>query len=420
MKKAMAVLIAVMILVSVFACKPKESVDTSNTVTTLTTDEESKESETTTENTETTKKESVAVYQLSSDFCDMPSRIIFANYARMDYYSKATDEIFILCFDPLCEHGIDCLSNKFYETGLINTQNLDYCKYNQRIYILRGENLFSFAFDGSDLRNEYSYGESGKTFGRAGMIYLSCNVIQYLSVVGKFVVMYHENPDNGLLELAQYDVDSHEMTDLWELLGLNSCGCVGYVPCEDKIVFSITREGAYETYIYDLYEKTSTMISNDPIADLGLYYGDCIYYYSRANDESGRVGSVMKYDMSTGETNKLFDTDKSLEIIAVANDYVYFVPMDKKLVYKSDNGEEHYSYKSQLSRISVDGGDVQLVSAFEEYDIRQVFFLDENRALVACDFMGPPPPAGSESRIYLAEIDEKGVFTSIVLLEPEW
>lgn len=418
MKKISLILMLSFLLICVISCK-SDILGTTEVVSTVdTTELVSKDSITTetvtTETTEFEKKEDCFSYPLSNKFIETPSRIVFPHTSIMNYYSKTTGEAYLLCFDPLCNHSYDCLSMSFYQTGLIESENFGYCVYNQRLYFLRGENLFSLGIDGSDLRNELSYGDSGKYFGKEGLMYVKFRALQYLSIYDKFVVFLHENPESGILELMAYDVTNSQLTNISEEQEINTYSFMQYVMCGNRIVFSILKDKLYEIYSYDLNDKNCKQIpTNGGLIDMKLFDGNYIYGVSSSVINDKRVSSILRVDIDNGECSTILNCDtRRIVLIAVSSEYVYFVPEDVVLLTQfSDQGEYQSSF-SKLSRLSKTDGSVQLINSDTRYDIESVFFF-EDKVLMSNYDQGPAAPNGTNHRLFIANVDENGNIVDI-------
>ena len=149
-----------------------ESTQTSGTTSAT---QESLSSETTTEKTEIPEipkgyeipvaLQDKIIQKGNPTFIELPSRILFSHYLNsgkwvgdryqidsgryLSYYSKADGEVYINCFDPLCEHE-DCSAN-----GGAMGPNSFFIR--NRFYMLinyEGQ-MLSFNFDGTDTKVEY-------------------------------------------------------------------------------------------------------------------------------------------------------------------------------------------------------------------------------------------------------------------------
>ena len=99
-------------------------------------------------------------------FIETPSRILFESTTGDGmytfYYSKADGKAYVYCFDPLCDHaGEKCLAHPRRERGREEVNLPEFTFWctafiNNRFYtVTRHGQIYSFGFDGSDLKIEY-------------------------------------------------------------------------------------------------------------------------------------------------------------------------------------------------------------------------------------------------------------------------
>ena len=101
-----------------------------------------------------------AWYPIDSGMTETPTRVL-ASSIRLYYYNKLDGQWYAFCFDPLCTHQTEeCLAYRLARS-LVCGQNIEYSDYNGRLYVLRGQKIYSLRSDGSDVRLECSFGERG-------------------------------------------------------------------------------------------------------------------------------------------------------------------------------------------------------------------------------------------------------------------
>ena len=104
-------------------------------------------------------------YPLRRDIVDSPTRVLYLENGWLRYYNKLDGGTYPFCFDSLCNHDYFegfCTSNLFVGGSMAG--NLAYSAYDNRFYFLRGHKFCSMSFDGSDVRIEHSFGETGNPY----------------------------------------------------------------------------------------------------------------------------------------------------------------------------------------------------------------------------------------------------------------
>ena len=194
MKKQIAmflVAVSLLMLVSCSTLNPSESV------------------EETTIGTDITPTDTFKAYYPSSDaFSETPTRLLYVQSGIVKYYNKLTGENQIFCFDPLCRHSgpDECIAHKFMmaDSGI---QSIEYCEYDNRFYALRGSQFCSFAFDGSDLKVEYSFGEEGKFGANKHGVYMFGDTAD-LCVYEKYAFFLVLDKERGNFALNRFDIET--------------------------------------------------------------------------------------------------------------------------------------------------------------------------------------------------------------------
>jgi len=310
------------------------------------------------------------------DFIDTPSRILFVNPMSPNYtfyYSKVDGKAYVYCFDPLCSHEGGCLANpqdfksvfSFYldRTFFINNRFYSVTTYGQ---------IYSFAFDGSDIKIEY--GEESYTIdailpdgtreeGNINFNLWSPN----FRVYDKYIYIPIYADENGNPRILRFNTETKEMEDLTEKTG--NC---------------ILPDFFYNGEIYGRefpigdYYKTKLDLSEAELVDsfpvVGQFYGSVFFNfaYERIDSKNGKYLGIKSYDMKTGETKIITNEMLGLEeanqcvVAAVDENYVYFYPYKQILVgtYINTKGQEKKRYKyneGKLYRVKHDGTECTLI-----------------------------------------------------------
>ena len=107
------------------------------------------------------------IRKIQKGMLELPSRVLFEQNISSTspdyifYYSKADGKAYVYCFDPLCDHaGGKCLAYADdLDKNLVRVGLTSMFFINNRFYgATQSGNIFSFAFDGSDLKLEYDSG----------------------------------------------------------------------------------------------------------------------------------------------------------------------------------------------------------------------------------------------------------------------
>ena len=150
-----------------------------------------------------------------SNFIDLPSRILFEESGYVFYYSKADGKAYVYCFDPLCDHSngtcfadpdaagspfVFLLSKTFF--------------INNRFYAVSGNGqIFSYAFDGSDLKIEYE----DETCTPENMNHYLWS--QIYSAYDKYIYIPTNLDENEKYNVLRFNTETKEMENLTEKTG---------------------------------------------------------------------------------------------------------------------------------------------------------------------------------------------------------
>jgi len=325
------------------------------------------------------------------NFIDTPSRILFeytvpGKDEYTFYYSKADGKAYVYCFDPLCDHaGEKCLANP-HELNIWGANLPEFyfrCTFfiNNRFYTMtRHGQIYSFAFDGSDLKIEY---------GPTSFTIEELNALQFTwdenpEVYGKYIYILMNADENGNPHTLRFNTETKEMEDLTEKTG--------------NAIFTYFF---YNEEIYGLDAKLRTWVK----ADLDLkemipieaqpttnqfyrsVFFDCAY--EQIDSKTKKYIGLQSYDMKTGETKIMTNEMLGLEetnrcvVAAVDENYVYFYQYKQILVgtYINAKGQEKKRYKyneGKLYRVKHDGTECTLI-----YDNPNFEF--NSREAVICD-----------------------------------
>ncbi len=293
----------------------------------------------------------------TKNILETPSRIIFdgtgtpQNY--IFYYNKADGKAYVYCCEPFCDHsGEKCLANPYIAGETLTDFELRYTFFiNDRFYTVTpyGQ-IYSFAFDGSDLKIEYGKESYPREENKGYQNIWSPKFNAY----DKYIYIPMRADEEGNPHTLRFNTETKEMEDLTEKTG-------NYV----NVYFFYNGEvyGTDSRYINwfktDLELKKMTPIEAQPTTD--KFYGSL--FFEEAYDDSTdyakiKVVGLRAYDVATGEekifTHEMLGFEDTARYVIVGTDenYVYFYERkstlvgtcidrwgDKKIYYKSNDGK---------------------------------------------------------------------------------
>lgn len=245
------------------------------------------------------------------------NRVYIMQYFKK-YYDIYNQEFYSLCFDPLCEHNtMSCLTQKF-----INMQHCIVNDYNSRIYVARGDNIFSFTIMGSDLRLEVSFSDEGKDLNSLYFL-SSSSSIRNMLYYDNYIFFEHSELDvetnTSYNKLYRYDVDKSSLINLSEVNN-SLYWNLSYVYGDNQIIvfmYGNDLEGKY--YLCDFDGKIIKKLDNF----IGGLIFDGTYFYNHG--EGGH--SIIKTDLE-GNQEIIVQSNFSLYLYDIYDGYVYYNIID--------------------------------------------------------------------------------------------
>ena len=305
------------------------------------------------------------------DFIDTSSRILFVNPISPKYtcyYSKADGKAYVYCFDPLCDHsGEKCLANphQLNNWGANLPEFKFRCTFfiNNRFYTMtRHGQIYSFAFDGSDLQIEY--GPTSYTIEELNTLQFTWDENPY--AYGKYIYIRINADENGNPRTLRFNTETKEMEDLTEKTGN-----------------AIMMRFFYNEEIYGLDAKLRTWVKADldlkkmePIEEqptTSQFYGSVFFdfAYERIDSKTDKYLGIQSYDMKTGETkiitNEMLGLEEANQCVVASVDetYIYFYQYKKVLLGER---ETHWGVQpiskyneGKLYRVKHDGTECTLI-----------------------------------------------------------
>jgi len=319
-----------------------------------------------------------------SEFIDLPSRILFEYIVPGEdeytfYYSKADGKAYVYCFDPLCDHSGKCLANPRDDKNIFHSEFVSTFFINNRFYVVADYGqIFSMAFDGSDIKIEY---------GEESYIPQELNYnlwAQNYRAYDKYIYISLKADENGNPHLLRFNTETKEMEDLTAKTGNHMYPFFFY----NGEIYGRDIRGI-NWFKADLEMKNMEAIEALPASN--QFYGSVFYriaYDDEKNYNDNKAIGLKSYDMKTGETKIITNEMLGLEeeeyvICAVDEDYIYFYPYKQILVgiYINAKGQEKKLYKyneGKLYRVKHDGTECTLI-----YDNPNFEF--KSREAVICD-----------------------------------
>ena len=304
-----------------------------------------------------------------SDFMDLPSRIVFEQSGQVCYYSKADGKAYVYCFDPLCDHRKGtCFADPDAVGPFVFILSKTFF-INNRFYAVSGNGqIFSYAFDGSDLKIEYE----DETCTPENMNHYLWS--QIYSAYDKYIYIPLEADENGNPHLLRFNTKTKEMEDLTEKTGNHMYPVLFY---NGEIYGRGERyQGWYKA---DLEMKN--MESIEALQVGSQFYGSIFFdnaYDNPTDYKNRKTIGIQAHNIKTGETTVFTNEMLGLEanryvIVAVDENYVYFYQYKKIFVgtYIDARGNERTREKEnegKLYRVKHDGTECTLIYDNPEFE----------------------------------------------------
>ena len=310
----------------------------------------------TTQDTQTTETEvkyyEYYPYSMSAfhTVVDMPSRILLIATGGINYYSKVDGESYVFCFNPICQHKFqdNCVSALFFNQG--DTSNsVAYNSTTNRVYIGRGEKIYSMSFDASALRLECSLGEDGDL----SMFLYQRYLIRNLQCAGNNLYFMYRDDQNGNDRIFKYDISSKKLSavtpeGVWamDFIVLDDYIFVKFLDTDNNIRFYTTDFDFSELKLsFELGE------ADDSITGVGVYNGEKLY--SKSGDKIYEFDPIEK-------TKKVVICDESVtawsQTMAATQNGCYFSVYNPKVIGKDPrDNTDIYTSRNEIWKLSYDG-----------------------------------------------------------------
>ena len=371
-----------------------------------------------------------AWYPIDSGMTETPTRVL-ASSIRLYYYNKLDGQWYAFCFDPLCTHQTEeCLAYRLARS-LVCGQNIEYSDYNGRLYVLRGQKIYSLRSDGSDVRLECSFGERGdwndnSSFG-------DTESLQRMTLQGRY--LYAENvfyQDKRIVAtLVCYNLETGEVKTL-EVGESEEYG--SYFVGEDCLYVSFYN---FETLELIWYRMDPTLTARERIEDFFaeasslrfIFDGStlCFVEYHWGQDADGNskmdYGEIKLYDFKSGEQKVLYEREaqhaSSIKLLAMTEESIYFTVYDPLYLgtyMDSRTGREtvYTNDYHQIYRMDRDGGNLTIIMDDISCEVSNIIMLDSKILIYGhiCQEIEGSHSAKKVSNM-MATLDEDGMVTSI-------
>ena len=318
------------------------------------------------------------------------------------YYNKADGETYVNCFDPLCDHTECAVQNGFaIEDTLFINDRFYYVSYRAQIY--------SYAFDGSDVQLELDlFDEMGSSW-RNKISYENYIYIMYLTADEE----YH---------LLRYDTKAKKIEDLTAKTGNFILPYFFYngeiYGCDsDGIYIKTDLELSYTKEIDPFFARASYEIAQNSYL-IGLSRDK----EGKDNDGFTSYIGIQTYDMKTGTetliSNEMIGKEVSALLYADEN-YYYFLADDQIYIGKSRSNHDMYNnYGGKIYRVNRDGTNCICI-----YDNKSMTFnsmiVYEDTVIVSASEIGVHGGIAQTwaSGMYIGEINEDGTIDSLEWVE---
>ncbi len=415
MKKIIAMLMGLLMIFALVSCGNRPSTTETTTGTTET-------------NIPPEQEEDAAYYRRGHLFAEAETRILYFQSKRTLYqYNKLTEEYAVFCFDPLCTHGKECISDRFHylnpaATGTGN-MSMDYCEADNRYYFTRGEQLYSVAFDGSDAKLACSFGEAGKFENdKNGLDIGGANAVSFMGIYDQYVYFFTLDSEEGTRTLKRYDVKTGEVKDIFHRSRSEST--ITFYGFVDGYLYVGLVGDVYGVYRMNLDGTEMTKLHDDilePKYVWGIFDGECVY---AVNDTREGIYEIEAYSIASGEKKLVLAADKVITLLAVTNDSIYYTKNEPRSIgYKitntggKENKDEVINDRSRIYCMDKKTGETKVVLDDITCSVNDIHFFGDAVMINGWFCKVDETNAKKTPAPFIANVDENGVFTELTLLE---
>ncbi len=414
MKKIIAIILVLVNIFSLVSCENEQN-DTTTAQTTNSTNLPE-------------QSETKVYYRRGHLFAEAETRVLyFHDLWTLYQYNKITEEYAVFCFDPLCKHGKNCISNRFSYLNphavASGSMSMEYCAADNRYYFTRGEQIYSISFDGSDIKIDCSFGEVGKfenDQGNSNQLNLNgSNWVGHMGIYGQYVYFFAVDAEKGTRVLKRYDVNTEEISDILH----QSKGVITFYGFHGEYLYIGVIGEEYGVYRMNLDGTDMIKLHDDLISDTsawGIFDGKCIYNTPRPQDG---IYGIEAYNIETGNKEALLSSEQYVKLLAVTEDLIYYTKEEPRTVgYHVSNltGMDDKEVTNDYSRIyclDKKTGESQIVFDDLSCWVHDIHFMGDTVMINGYFCTVSETDAKKAPAAFTAKINEDGMFTEIT--EPE-
>ena len=353
-------------------------------------------------------------YPYQSDIVDTPTRVIYPINGQIRYYNKLDGQEYVFCFDPLCDHDLDCLSYKFpYLT--FNT-SVAWCGENNRIYFLRGSQFCSVSFDGSDLKIEKSYGEHGY-FDQ----YVYETHLWNISCYNNIICFLIRDNMSGEFRLIEYDVRTKSYIDLNDYLSLAGV-LEGYILSDRGIYMRVIFDDETRLCFVPYNGQNLEFVSNLSVSLTdGIFDNQVLYLTMYIQKDESKYRTIVSYSVNDKQIKEEYshtDANSAIVLLASTDKYLYFKQNELKIIgYKNTSMglSPVVNTYSKLYRMNMDSKEIECIFNDLSCEISNMCFLDSFHLLIVGDKCVPDDMNAKKiPQAFTAELDENGYIINLL------
>lgn len=289
----------------------------------------------------------------------MPGMVLYTNHNRLSFINKETGKSYLYCFDPLCDHGDNCITNTNPYTLYYYWSMIDDCLYATQF------NLETAGNDGNFYRIDPNTQEMEQVFHGNGNEFFTI-------YVNEQYFFFERALKDGGYEIIQFDPMTEKATTMTPPQGKTFS--MLYVAGDTILVGFMDEPYVYVTNDEFVVYQNTTLVGSD----IDYIDGSNVYSVTRketSSDATARNTMLTRYNLKTKEKKVLLAVDDDTSFIATIafdGNYIYY-----RLNTYTPTADGHWKRHrgTLLYRISVDGGESEPMIDFSgahtglEYDM---------------------------------------------------
>ena len=358
------------------------------------------------------------VFSRMDNICETPTRVLYVINATVHYYNKLDGVAYTFCFDPLCKHNDACISQKFLKID--ERQPIRYCEDNNRFYALRGKNLISFSFDGSDLQIIYTYGDSDWH-----EINYDNIILQYLEIYDGYAYFTIQDADTGVRHIYRYHLTERKLEMVLkcqqDIENIISMSLIGH-----NLYFWASNEERQILYQCDLNSKTLRIVT-ESIFPLDFFDGSKFYSapFQEIQTATGvryTTKEIVAFDTKSNSHFVLCKNDfaGTVRLLALTDRYLYYTVYDPLVIgyqarpFSSPTPVRNDQY--YIIRYDLESGTHIEIFNNPNYNVFKIALLNDLVLIQGTVYEKVGDYVSGESKMFVADIDANGMFIDIRVL----